>query len=238
MKIHVLQHSALNTLGTIEEYAESKNHPLESTRFYETKNPPALNTFDLLVIMGGPMGIYDYAENPWLKDEKAFIKQAIGAGKPLLGICLGAQLLADVLGASVYENGHREMGWFPIRAARKDEQKPEFLEGLPEEITVFHWHSRTFDLPAGAVHLYESEGCRNQAFIYDGRVVAMQFHPEVHEERVESMIRRFGDEMGEGPYILKKEKMLGQEEYLAGTKRFIFSVLDKFEKLVRRENKE
>ncbi len=231
MKIHVLQHSALNTLGTIEEYAKTRGYPLESTRFYKTKNPPALDSFDLLIIMGGPMGIYDYAENPWLRDEKAFIKQAIEAGKPVFGICLGAQLLADVLGARVYENVNREMGWYPVKAVRTEENKPEFLKGLPEEITVFHWHSRTFDLPDGAVHLFRSEGCKNQGFIYNGRVVALQFHPEVHEERVESMIGRFGGELGKGPFIQKKEEMVGQEEHLAETKEFMFIVLDKFKEI-------
>ena len=231
MRIHVLQHSSVNTLGTIEEYAKIKNHQLESTRFYETKSPPKLDSFDLLIIMGGPMGIYDYEENPWLRDEKAFIKQAIEAGKPVLGICLGAQLLADILGARVYENRHMEMGWFPVRAAG-GENKPEFLEGLPDEITVFHWHSRTFDLPAGAIHLFESEGCKNQGFIYNGRVVALQFHPEVNEERIKSLIERFGDRMANGPFVQKKQEMLGQSEYLAGTKEFMFLVLDKFEKMI------
>lgn len=231
MKIHVLQHSSINTLGTIEEYAKTKNHSLESTRFYETKTPTELDSFDLLIIMGGPMGIYDYEENPWLRDEKAFIKQAVEAGKPILGICLGAQLLADVLGARVYENRHMEMGWFPVRAVR-DENKPEFLKGLPDKITVFHWHSRTFDLPAGAVHLFESEGCKNQGFIYNGRVVALQFHPEVNEERIQSLIKRFGDGMVNGPFVQKKQEMLGQQEYLAGTKEFMFLILDKFEKMI------
>ncbi len=228
MKIHVLQHSSINALGTIEEYARTKNHSLESTRFYETKNLPEIDSFDLLIIMGGPMRIYDYEENPWLRDEKAFIKQAIEAGKHVLGICLGAQLLADVLGARVYENRHMEMGWFPVRAVG-DENKPEFLKGLPDKITVFHWHSRTFDLPAGAVHLFESEGCKNQGFIYNDRVVALQFHPEVNEERILNLIKRFGEGMANGPFVQKKQEMLGQEEYLADTKEFMFLVLDKFE---------
>ncbi|MDM7920030.1 MAG: type 1 glutamine amidotransferase, partial [Methanosarcina sp.] len=231
MKIQVLQHSALNTLGSIEEYAITKNYPLESTRFYEIKNPPALDSFDLLIIMGGPMGIYDYEENPWLRDEKAFIKQAIDAGKSVLGICLGAQLLADVLGARVYENGHREMGWFPVRAAAK-ENKPEFLKGLPEEITVFHWHARTFDIPYGAVHLFRSEGCKNQGFVYGGRVVALQFHPEATDERIKTMIGRFVLEIGDEPFIQKKEEMLGREDHLAGTKEFMLRLLDKFEEFI------
>ncbi|HIH75206.1 MAG TPA: amidotransferase [Methanosarcina sp.] len=230
MKIHVLQHSALNTLGSIEEYARTRNHPLESTRFYETKNPPAFDSFDLLIIMGGPMGIYDYEENPWLNDEKAFIKRAINAGNSILGICLGAQLLADVLGARVYDNRCREMGWFPIKAAVAG-NKLEFLKGLPEDIVVFHWHSRTFDIPDGAMHLFRSEGCENQGFIYGNRVIALQFHPEVTDERIKSMIGRFGLAIGSGPFIQKKEEMLGQEMYLAGTKEFMFKLLDRFEEM-------
>jgi GMP synthase-like glutamine amidotransferase len=231
MKIHVLQHSSTNTLGTIEEYAKIKNHRLESIRFYETKCPPEPDSFDLLIIMGGPIGIYDYEENPWLRDEKAFIKQAIEAGKPILGICLGAQLLADIFGAPVYENRYTEMGWFPVRASG-GENKPEFLEGLPDEITVFHWHSRTFDLPAGAVHLYESESCKNQGFIYNGRVVALQFHPEINEERIISLIKRFGNQMVNGPFVQKRQEMLGQQKYLTGTKEFMFLLLDKLEKTI------
>jgi GMP synthase-like glutamine amidotransferase len=231
MKIHVLQHSSINTLGTIEEYAKTKNHRLESTRFYEITNPLELDSFDLLIIMGGPMGIYDYKDNLWLKNEKTFIKQAIEAGKTVLGICLGAQLLADILGTRVYENQYIEMGWFPVKAFRS-ENKQEFLEGLPDEITVFHWHSRTFDLPAGAVQLFESEGCKNQGFIYKGRIVALQFHPEVNEERILNLIKRFGDGMVNGPFVQKKEEMLGQRKYLASTKEFMFLMLDKLEKMI------
>jgi len=230
MKIHVIQHSSINTLGTIEEYAITKNHSLESTRFYETKSLPAVDSFNLLIIMGGPIGVYDYKENPWLRDEKEFIKKAIEAGKPVLGLCLGAQLLADILGARVYDNKNMEMGWFPVRAATQ-ESKPDFLKGLPEEITVFHWHSRTFDLPEGSVGLFESGGCKNQGFIYDGRLVALQFHPEVNEERIKSLIKRFGDGMADGPFVQKKKEMLGQRKYLVETKKLMFTILDKFEKL-------
>ncbi len=235
MKIHVLQHSSINTLGTIEEYARTRNHLLESTRFYETKSSPKLDSFDLLIIMGGPIGVYDYKENPWLRKEKEFIKQAIEAGKPVLGICLGSQLLADILGARVYENEYMEMGWFPVRAIAEGKES-DFLKGLPEESTVFHWHSRTFDLPAESVHLFESECCKNQGFIYGGRVVALQFHPEVHEERIESLIRRFGDGMADGPFVQKKKEMLEQRKYLAETKEFMFLILDKFEKMVYERN--
>jgi GMP synthase-like glutamine amidotransferase len=226
MKIRVLQHSSINSLGTIEEYATIKKHVVESTRFYEIKRPPAIDSFDLLIIMGGPMGIYDYKENPWLRDEKDFIKQVIEAEKPVLGICLGAQMVADILDARVYKNRYMEMGWFPVRTIAQ-EKEIDFLEGLPDEITVFHWHSQTFDLPAGALHLFESDGCKNQGFIYGDRVVALQFHPEVNEERIQSLIERFGDGIADRPFVQKKEEMLGQGKYLAGTREFMFMVLDK-----------
>jgi GMP synthase-like glutamine amidotransferase len=96
----------------------------------------------------------------------------VEAGKQVLGICLGAQMLADILGARVYENRYIEVGWFPVRAPNTGD-KPQFMEGLPEKITVFNWHSRTFNLPIGAVHLFESGGCKNQGFIYCDRVVAL-----------------------------------------------------------------
>jgi GMP synthase-like glutamine amidotransferase len=176
--------------------------------------------------MGSPIGVYDYKENPWLRDEKEFIKQAIKVGKPVFGICLGAQLLADILGSRVYDNKYMEMGWFPVKKAAEG-KKPDFLKYLPEEITVFHWHSRTFDLPVGAIHLFESAGCKNQGFIYDGRIVALQFHPEVNEERIESLIKRFGDGMAEGPFVQKKKEMTGQKKYLDETKKFMFSILDR-----------
>ncbi|MGB9927075.1 MAG: type 1 glutamine amidotransferase [Methanosarcina sp.] len=239
MRIRIIQHSPLNTLGTIEEYAKMKNHFVESTRFYEIKSSLSIDSFDLLIIMGGPMGVYNYKEYPWLKKEKEFIKQTIEAEKPVLGICLGAQLLADILEARVYENRYTEMGWFPIKAVSKAalqrgqlQEETEFLKGLPEQITVFHWHSQTFDIPGDAIQLYESEGCKNQGFIYKDRVVGLQFHPEVTEERVESLIERFGNLMGDGPFVQDKKEMLGQKEYLAGTKKFMFLILDKFEKKI------
>lgn len=231
MRIHVLQHSFINTLGTIEEYAKIKNHSIESTRFYEIRSPHAIDSFDLLIIMGGPMGIYDYKENPWLRDEKDFIKQVLEAGKPVLGICLGAQMLADILGARVYKNRYMEIGWFPVRAA-VHKKEIDFLKGMPDDIIVFHWHAQTFDLPAGAVHLFESDGCKNQGFIYGNRVVALQFHPEVNEERIQSLIDRFGDRMADGPFVQKEEEMLGQEKYLAGTKEFMFLILSRLDEMV------
>ena len=149
----------------------------------------------------------------------------------MLGICLGAQMLADILGAHVYNNRYMEMGCFPVKITAQ-EKEIDFLKGLPDEITVFHWHSQIFDLPAGALHLFESDGCKNQGFIYCERVVALQFHLEVNEEIIQSLIERFWDGVADGLFVKKKEEMLGQGKYLAVTREFVVMVLDKLEKMI------
>jgi len=139
MKLHWLQHVPFEGLGIIEEWAETNSFEFSCTRLHADEQLPRIGSFDWLVVMGGPMGIYDHEEHPWLVAEKRFIKNAIDAGKTVLGICLGAQLIADVLGAKVYAGPQKEIGWFPIRRA---EGAPEII---PEELTAFHWHGDTFD---------------------------------------------------------------------------------------------
>ena len=139
--------------------------------------------------MGGPMGIYDHEEHPWLMAEKKIIRQAIDGGKTVLGICLGAQLIADVLGANVYPGPQKEIGWFPIQRA---DDAPDFL---PDELTVFHWHGDTFEIPDGAIRLASSEACENQGFVYNDRVVALQFHMETTPESMEALIENCGHEL-------------------------------------------
>lgn len=125
MRIHYLQHVPFEGLGTMESYFLQRGHRLSSTHFYLEKPPPSVAEFDWLVVMGGPMGVYDEIKFPWLTEEKSFIGKSIKSGKIVLGICLGAQLIADVLGAGVFKNQYREIGWFPIE--RKLDY--EFLAG-------------------------------------------------------------------------------------------------------------
>ena len=214
MNIHWLQHVPFEGLGAIGRWAGSKGHTLSCTRLFAGDPFPEQGEFGMLVVMGGPMGIYDEQEYPWLVVEKAFIRATIEAGKPVLGICLGAQLLADVLGARVSANKEKEIGWFSVTRA---DSVPDGLKGvLPEKQTVFHWHGDTFGLPDGAVPLYASAGCTNQAFLYKDRVLALQFHLETTSESARPLIVNCRHELVPGPWIQTEQEIIEGLEKFAG----------------------
>lgn len=209
MRIHYLQHVPFEGLGSIQTWALEHHHPLSSTKFYQNDRLPSLTEFDCLIVLGGPMNIYEEIQYPWLVAEKSLIKQAITANKIVLGICLGAQLIADVLGAKVYPGEQKEIGWFPIKLTNS----ADVFRGLPQEMTVFHWHGDTFDMPPGATHLALSEACLNQGFIYNHRVLGLQFHLESTPESVEQIIAHCGDDCGGlGQYIQSPSQMLAHPD--------------------------
>jgi GMP synthase-like glutamine amidotransferase len=175
-------------------------YKITSTRLFAKDPFPNLDDIDWLIIMGGPMGIYDEDKYPWLFSEKNYIEQAVVQGKIVLGICLGAQLIADVLGAKIYPNKHKEIGWFPIQKTHETAQT-RLADFLPDEIDAFHWHGDTFDIPKGAIHIAKSEACENQGFIYDDHVVALQFHLETMEQSAKELIDNCQDDITEGPFI-------------------------------------
>ena len=206
MKIHWLQHVDFEGLGSMEKWAREKGHALSCTRLFAGETLPPLDHFDLLIVMGGPMGVHDQDQYPWLQSEKDFLRQVIAAGKPVLGVCLGAQLLADVLGAQVTANKEKEIGWFPLERVGN---VPEGLEGvLPECPTVFHWHGDTFTLPDKAVRLYSSAACVNQAFVYEGRVIGLQFHLETTPVSAASLVENCRVELVPAPWIQTEEEIL------------------------------
>lgn len=233
MKIHCIQHVEFETLGTIVEWIEKRKHSLSTTHLYENQNFPSLDNFDLLIIMGGPMNIYEYEKYPWLRKEKAFIKETISAGKAVLGICLGAQLVADVLKAEVFKNDYKEIGWFPVFTIKQEKSEISLLEGVPKELTAFHWHGDTFGLPEGAIRLFESEACKNQGFIYKNRVIGLQFHLEMSSRTIGNVIENCRDELVEGMYIRNEEEMLDKDSFLADSKLSMFRILDNFEEIIK-----
>ena len=182
MKLHWLQHVLFEGLGTIEDWADAHGADISGTRLFANEVLPPIDAFNWLVVMGGPMGVYDHEEYPWLMAEKEFIKASIDAGKTVLGICLGAQLIADVLDARVYPGPQKEIGWFPILRTKG---APEII---PEQLTAFHWHGDTFDIPHDATRIASSEACKNQGFVYKDRVVALQFHLESTPESMNALI--------------------------------------------------
>ena len=208
MRIHALQHVAFEGLGHIGQWIADQSHQLTLTRLYAGEALPRPDAFDRLIIMGGPMNIYEDEQYPWLTGEKALIRAAIDAGKSAVGICLGAQLLADALGSPVFAGQEKEIGWLPITftAAGK---KTALLSGLPDQTTVFHWHGDTFNLPSGAVHLAESAGCRQQAFLYDNRILGLQCHLESTPETVREILSHCQDELVSGRYLQTAAEIAG-----------------------------
>lgn len=200
IRIHYFQHVPYEGLGSIATWAETHTHPVTVTRFYEDAVIPAPDAYDMLIVMGGPMNVDEESVYPWLVPEKAAIDAAIAAKKPVLGICLGAQLIARVLGAAVRPNTHREIGWFPIHK-EADAKGLTLAEPFPDTCMAFHWHGDTFDLPPAARHLASSEACAQQGFIYSDRVVGLQFHLEMTFPGAEALVAHCIDDLREGPHV-------------------------------------
>ena len=200
MRINYFQHVPFEGLGSIESWVKERKYQLSSTRFYEGETPPELDAIDGLVIMGGPMGVSDTNEFPWLKAEREYIRAAIDSEKKVLGICLGAQLIADALGARVYKNDEKEIGWFPV-SLTQDGKESAILSGVPDDFVCFHWHSDTFELPEGVLHLASSEACIHQAFSYREHVLALQFHPEFTQDSIRELSEHCGSTIKAGPFV-------------------------------------
>ena len=206
MKAHYLQHVPFEGLGYIEKWLVDSGYSITATRIFEKAVFPDIESIDFLIIMGGPMSVNDEDRIPWLQNEKKFIREYIATEKPVLGICLGAQLIADVLGSKVYPNTQKEIGWFPVRECAPG--KTAFR--LNDSKAVFHWHGETFDLPEGAIRLAENDACKNQAFQFRDSVFGFQFHLEVTPETVEGMLENCGPEIVKGRYIQTMEEIRRQ----------------------------
>ena len=207
MRLHYLQHVPFEGLAKIEEWAMKSNHTVTSTRMFAGEHLPSIDAVDMLVVMGGPMGANDEAKFRWMKGEKLFIELAIQREKKVLGVCLGAQLIANVLGAKVYSNPQKEIGWFPIEL-NPPNVRHNALSVLPQRTTVFHWHGDTFDLPKGAIHLARSRACENQAFGVGRNVVGLQFHLEMGMPHIESLLRYSAADLTAGDFVMDPEEML------------------------------
>jgi len=206
MRIHYLQHVPFEDIANIGKWA--RGYPITRTALYEGQVlPTSDDEFDFLVVMGGSMGVYDEKKYPWLLEEKKFIEKAIKTNKIVLGICLGAQLIANVLGAKVYKNKYKEIGWYPV-VLTEDAKSSKVFSGFKDRFIAFHWHSDTFDIPSGAKRLAETEACKNQAFEYKGRVFGLQFHLESTHETIRLLAENCACELVKGKYIQTKKELL------------------------------
>lgn len=207
----------------MEPWLRARATRLTATRLFEDPALPALDDFDWLVVMGGPMGVGDEVLHPWLADEKRFVRSAVGSGKVVLGVCLGAQLVAASLGAAVRRNREREIGWFPVGSAGG---AGPFAAHFARPLEVFHWHGDTFEIPAGAVHLARSEACENQAFALGERVLGLQFHLETTPEGARALVENCRDELTEGRFVQSEHALLASPERFARIHHVMEGVLE------------
>ncbi len=230
MKINCLLHVDFETPGYIVDWAEWNDFEVSYTRVYDNDRFPELDDFDMLVVMGGPMGVYEYDKFSWLKDEQDFIKKAIGADKYVLGICLGSQLIAEALGAKVFPSGRQEIGWFKLELTEEGKNKWGSFD--PENRwVVLHWHGDTFDLPEGAKLLASSEATKHQAYSIGDKVLALQFHLEATPATARGMYNVLKDELEElqgQEYVMPGKEILKREVFFHDTNALLEAILDQF----------
>jgi len=225
-KIHYFQHADFEGLGSIEEWVTFSGHSLTATRFFEKIWFPEISDIDMLIIMGGPMSVNDEIKFPWLAEEKKYIRKAIDAGKAVIGICLGSQLVSAALGAKVYQNKEKEIGWFDIELTCFAKSDKLFFD-MKERLKVFHWHGDTFDLPENAIHLAYSKGCKNQAYIYKDKVLALQFHLEPTQNSLRQMIEYGRDELKSDRYVQTEQELAEYSNLIDANRSILFTLLDR-----------
>lgn len=230
MRLHGIRHESFEKEGEIAAWAAARGHSLTHTDLWNGEALPELSTFDFLVVMGGPMGAYDEDKFAWMAAEKRFIRQAAEAGKLLLGVCLGAQLMSAVLGGSVTKNRHREIGWHMVDAGPEAANSRVF-SSLPARYEAFHWHGDTFSIPPGALWTAKSEACDNQAFeMNGGRIVGLQFHLETNAASMADIAANCADELNVDPagfpYVQGASAMAQRPERLDALRGLLDQLLD------------
>ena len=227
MRVHYLSHVPFEQLGAMEAWFQERDISIRCSLLFAGDALPTPADFDVLVVMGGPMSADDDLQFPWMSTEKALIRDSIAAGKKVLGICLGAQLVARVLGAPVTGNKEKEVGWFPVypTPAGKSDSIGKLFAEAP---AVLHWHGDTFAIPDGAVHLLESEGCRNQAFRYGDNVLALQFHLELEASNAADLCDACSDDLAPGRWVEDREALLGDPQRFVTARALLGRVLNAF----------
>jgi GMP synthase-like glutamine amidotransferase len=227
MNIHCFQHVAFEGLACMEGWIAKKGHQLGYTRFFNGDPLPDLDALDMLIVMGGPMSFDDDEKHPWMTGERDFIRQAITKGKTVLGICLGAQLIADAIDGSARHGHSQEIGWFPV--SFKAERKKMGLDFIPDELVVFHWHGDTFDTPKGAVALASTPEYPNQAFLYRNNVLGLQFHFEMNEKTVKDMVENVDEELVKGKWVQSKNEILEGIAHTQSNMPMMWKIMDYLE---------
>ncbi len=231
MHIYSLEHDHKDEPVYIATWLEKYNYSLNRVLLYNGDPFPDPDQVDFLIIMGGLMNIYEENDYPWLIYEKVFIRAVIDSGVPVLGVCLGGQLISSALGGNVTRADIPEFGWHTVRHVPINDElllqevnvsgQPVF----PDEITVFQWHYDTFSIPPGAVHLYSSDACKNQAYIYNSRVIGLQFHPEMDITTIREFMSLSKEKMTEDGLLEVHDNILSRIQLFSYGNEFVSGLL-------------
>jgi GMP synthase-like glutamine amidotransferase len=206
MRLHCIQHAPFEGPGEIENWCRDRGHVQTLTRQFSNEALPDPASIDGLVVLGGPMSVNDEQKVPWMRAEKEYIRRVIGLEIPILGICLGAQMIASALDAEVTVNTFKEIGWFDVDAVDDGVSGCGFR--FPRRFTAFHWHGETFALPAGGERIARSVGCENQAFRLGERILALQFHLEITARVVQELVTNCRQDLTVGRYVQGESQLL------------------------------
>jgi GMP synthase-like glutamine amidotransferase len=228
MRLLLIQHDPLDGPGALIEWAAARGHTLTTCMICQGDPLPPVGSFDLLVSLGGPMGAYDEGKHPWLAAEKEYLRQAVAAGKKILGLCLGCQLLADALGGKAFRHSCKEFGWQPI--------EPTTAGGLwfggQGTFPAFQWHGDTYTLPPGAVQLARNEAAEQQAFLMKGpagdQILGLQFHLEWTEQMAREALAEPGVAPPPSPSVQTPGEILADLTLFDSAKKRFFALLDHF----------
>jgi GMP synthase-like glutamine amidotransferase len=211
VRVHLLQHASFEGPGLITGWAEAHEVQLDIRHLYSGDTVPPLREVEGLIVMGGPMNADEEASFPFLAEEKALMRALVVARKPVLGICLGAQLLASALGGRVYRQPEPEIGWFSLRRTSA-ENPPSLLGKLPSNTLGFHWHGDTFELPVGATNWLSSEACQHQLFTCGDTALGVQYHPEVDAEAISAFVAQgISELLAPSAYVQSADTISGYE---------------------------
>lgn len=228
LNLHYFEHVPYEGLDRIGDWVAARGHRVSVTRFHAGDAIPSLTDKDGLIIMGGPMGVYETDQYPWMRDEMAAIRRAIDAKKKVLGVCLGSQLIAGALGARVYPHTQKEIGWWPVDFSPYPVNDTA-LEVFGSRAMMYHWHGDTFDMPLGATLLASSQACRHQAYAVGTNVMALQFHPEISAGTISRWVQESGGIQHPQGFVMSETEMRRlAPTHLAALSGPLMSFLDRF----------